>query len=110
MDPLGNEWQLTGSSGYSGPAGSLDAMLRRAQRAEAEFARLENQLKSKERQVTELQMALAHSAARHYAVEDRLERELECLRAMVPPGGWSDPFTGTAQRPWGDDCMILKAA
>ncbi|MDB5782243.1 hypothetical protein [Caballeronia mineralivorans] len=102
MDPLGNEWQLTGSSGCSGPAGSLDALLRRAQRAEAEFARLESQLKSKERQVTELQMALAHSTARHYAVEDRLERELECLRAMVPPGGWIDRFTGTAQRPWGD--------
>ncbi|HEV3424572.1 MAG TPA: hypothetical protein VG105_12515 [Paraburkholderia sp.] len=102
MDPLGNEWQLTGSSGCSGLTGSPEALLRRAQQAEAALSRLESQLKWKERQVAELQMALAHSAARHYAVEDRLERELESLRAMVPPGGLIDRFTGTAGRSWCD--------
>ena len=102
MDPLGHEWQLSGIGGCCMPPGSLDVLLRRAQRAEAELSRLEDRFKLKERQVTELQMALANSTARHYAVEDQLERELERLRATVLPGAFIDRFTGMADRPWGD--------
>jgi hypothetical protein len=100
MDCLGNEWQLTGSDGNSRPVNSHDILFGRVQRAEAEVARLESQLKSRERQVTELQMALAHSAARQYAAEDRLERELQSLRAMTPPTGPADCFAGTVNHSW----------
>ncbi|CAB3803155.1 hypothetical protein [Pararobbsia alpina] len=99
MDSLGNEWQLTGSDGSYRAANSHDILFGRMQRAEAEVSRLERQLKSKERQVTGLQMALAHSAARRYAAEDRLERELESWPAMVSPVG---TFTASADRSWCD--------
>ncbi len=94
MDSLGNEWQLTESGGGLKSTTSYEILLGRVQRAETEVSRLENQLKSKERQIAELQIALAHSAARQYAAEDRLERELESVRATASSAGLADSSTG----------------
>jgi hypothetical protein len=100
MDSLENEWQLTGSDGSSRSATSHDILFGRVQRAEAEVSRLESRLKSKEHQVTELQMALAYSAARQYAAEERLERELQSSRASSVPAEPVDRLTGAVNHSW----------
>ncbi|MEX3916456.1 hypothetical protein AB4Y43_09495 [Paraburkholderia sp. BR10872] len=56
----------------------------RLQRAETEVRRLTRCMETKDRQLGELRKALAHSATVHYSVEDRLQRELDCLRIMMP--------------------------
>lgn len=54
------------------------------QRAEAEVRRLNRCMELRDRQLCELRKALAHSATIHYSVEDRLQRELDSLRIMMP--------------------------
>lgn len=56
----------------------------RLQQAEAEVRRLTRCIEMKDRQLCELRKALAHSATVHYSVEDRLQRELDSLRIMMP--------------------------
>lgn len=56
----------------------------RLQQAEAEVRRLNKWVELKDRQLCELRKALAHSATIHYSVEDRLQRELDSLRIMMP--------------------------
>ncbi|EIF29065.1 hypothetical protein BCh11DRAFT_04497 [Burkholderia sp. Ch1-1] len=56
----------------------------RLQRAEAEVRRLTRCMEMKDRQLCELRKALAHSATVHYSFEDRLQRELDSLRIMMP--------------------------
>ena len=100
MDSLENEWQLTGSDGSSRPATSHEILFGRVQRAEAEVSRLESRLKYQERQLTELQMALANSAARQYAAEDRLERELQSVRVSTFTAEPVDCLTGALNHSW----------
>ncbi|ABE36318.1 hypothetical protein DR64_8029 [Paraburkholderia xenovorans LB400] len=67
----------------------------RLQRAEAEVRRLARCMEMKDRQLCELRKALAHSATVHYSFEDRLQRELDSLRIMMPTtdfrGHWDTP-------------------
>ncbi|BCQ53676.1 hypothetical protein DM48_7241 [Burkholderia gladioli] len=56
----------------------------RLQRAESEVHRLTRCVAMKDRQLCELRKALAHSATVHYSFEDRLQRELDSLRIMMP--------------------------
>jgi hypothetical protein len=102
MDSLENEWQLTGSEGGLKSAARHGMLFERIQRAEAEVSRLESRLESKERELNELQMALAYSAARQYAAEHRLERELQ---SVGPSNLAAEPArcqTGTNNPSWSD--------
>ncbi|WP_423236990.1 hypothetical protein [Burkholderia multivorans] len=60
------------------------ALHTRLLRAEAEIGRLNRCVELRDRQLCELRKALAHSATIHYSVEDRLQRELDSLRIMMP--------------------------
>lgn len=57
---------------------------RRLQRADVEVRRLTRCVEMKDRQLCELRRALAHLATVHYSFEDRLQRELDSLRIMLP--------------------------
>lgn len=59
----------------------------RLQQAEAKVRRLTRCIEMKDRQLCELRKALAHSATVHYSFEDRLQRELDSLRIMMPLQG-----------------------
>nr|WP_256094624.1 hypothetical protein [Paraburkholderia nodosa] len=63
----------------------------RLQRAETEVRRLTRCMEIRDRQLGELRKALAHSATVHYRVEDRLQRELDCLRIMMPAEAFRMP-------------------
>lgn len=73
----------------------------RSQRIEAEVLRLTRCIEMKDRQLCELRKALAHSATVHYSFEDRLQRELESLRVMMPGEAldepWAKPDSGRTQ-------------
>ncbi|MEK6291648.1 MAG: hypothetical protein V4793_09710 [Paraburkholderia tropica] len=73
----------------------------RLQRIVAEVRRLTRSIEIKDRQLCELRSALAHSATVHYSFEDRLQRELESLRIMMPgdtvPGTWAKPRSDQTQ-------------
>jgi hypothetical protein len=59
----------------------------RLHRAEAEVRRLTRCMEMKDQQLCELRRALAHSATVHCSFEDRLQRELDSLRIMMPVNG-----------------------
>jgi hypothetical protein len=79
----------------------------RLQRAEAEVRRLTRCMEMKERQLCELRKALAHSATVHYSFEDRLQRELDSLRIMMPVNDCREHWgTPASERP--DEGIIVK--
>ncbi|MGF6754912.1 hypothetical protein [Paraburkholderia sp. GAS42] len=89
MEQFRDSWQSSGSEDFSMRPGASATLLRRVQRAEAEICRLTKCLASRELQVAELRAVLAHSVALHYSVDERLERELESVRWMMPAQGES---------------------
>lgn len=82
-----NAWEAAAAGhGPETARADIDAD-RRLQRAEAEVRRLSRSLELKDRQICELRKALAHTATLHYSLEDRLQRELDSLRIMMPEDG-----------------------
>jgi hypothetical protein len=79
-----NAWKVTGVESASLMQSVNGASDERLQRAEAEVGRLTRCIEMKDRQLCDLRKALAHSATVHYSFEDRLQRELESLRIMIP--------------------------
>jgi len=86
------------------PGVSPDVHLRQA---EKEVHRLRRLIELKDRQICELRKALAHTATVHFSLEDRLQRELDTLRVMMPddgpqmqcrPPGVDEPGRGTVVR------------
>ncbi|WP_259460756.1 hypothetical protein [Paraburkholderia sp. BL23I1N1] len=61
----------------------------------------------KDRQLCELRRALANSATVHYSFEDRLQRELDSLRIMIPVNGFKEDWDKPASdRP--EECVVVK--
>lgn len=79
-----NAWTVTGMESVPLMLSANGAPDQRLQRAEAEVRRLTRCMEMKDRQFCELRKALAHSASVHYSFEDRLQRELDSLRIMMP--------------------------
>ena len=79
-----NAWTVTGMESAPLMLSVNAAPDQRLQRAEAEVRRLTRCMEMKDRQLCELRKALAHSATVHYSFENRLQRELDSLRIMMP--------------------------
>jgi len=85
-----NAWTVTGMENVPLMRSANVAPDQRLQRAEAEVRRLTRCIEMKDRQLCELRKALAHSATVHYSFEDRLQRELDSLRIMMPVNGFHE--------------------
>lgn len=82
-----NAWRQAGakrSLATSAPGVSPDERL---PQAENEVHRLRRLVELKDRQICELRKVLAHTATVHFSLEDRLQRELDSLRVMLPDDG-----------------------
>jgi len=82
-----NAWRQAGakrSLATSAPGVSPD---QRSPQAESEVHRLRKLVELKDHQICELRKALAHTATVHFSLEDRLQRELDSLRVMLPDDG-----------------------
>lgn len=84
MDHPGNLWQPPETRDDSTAALAQNSLQRRVDQAEAEIRRLTEQLRGKERQLSDMGKALLRTVAVHHAIEERQEQELESLRAMAP--------------------------
>lgn len=79
----------------------------RLQQAEAKVRRLTRCIEMKDRQLCELRKALAHSATVHYSFEDRLQRELDSLRIMMPVNDFGGHWgMAASERP--DEGIVVK--
>ncbi|MDR3386119.1 MAG: hypothetical protein P4L92_03635 [Rudaea sp.] len=85
-----NAWTVTGMERVPLMLSANAAPDQRLQRAEAEVRRLTRCMEMKDRQLCQLRKALAHSATVHYSFEDRLQRELDSLRIMMPVNGFQE--------------------
>jgi|GEM_PF-1866412 len=79
-----NAWKVTGVKSASLMQSADVAPDQGLERARAEVRRLTRCIEIRDRQLCDLRKALAHSATVHYSFEDRLQRELDSLRIMVP--------------------------
>jgi len=84
MEQLENVGKPNGRENGSAPLRAYAVLQRRVQRAEAEVCRLTRCVQLRDQQLCELRKVLAHSATMHYCAEDRLQRELDSLRIMMP--------------------------
>ena len=84
MDHSGNPWQPPGARHDSTAALAQNSLQRRVDQAEADIRRLTEQLRGKERQLSDMGKALLRTVVVHHAIEERQEQELESLRAMAP--------------------------
>ncbi|NIF56088.1 hypothetical protein [Burkholderia sp. Ax-1724] len=84
MDHSQRACQLPGTRDNSVAAPIVNPLQRRIDRAEADIRRLTEQLKGKERQLSDMGKALLRTVTVHHAIEERQETELESLRAMAP--------------------------
>ncbi|MBN3808861.1 hypothetical protein [Paraburkholderia sp. Ac-20347] len=102
-----NAWTASGAKSASlMPPGHV-APDQRLQWAEDEVRRLTRCLEMKDRQLCELRKTLAHSATVHYSFEDRLQRELDSLRIMMPVNGLKQHWDKSAsERP--EECIVMK--
>ncbi|CAB3786474.1 hypothetical protein [Paraburkholderia fynbosensis] len=89
-------WTVAGMDGTPLMLPANAAPDQRLQRAEAEVRRLTRCMEMKDRQLCELRKALAHSATVHYSFENRLQRELDSLRIMMPVNGFQEHWGGSA--------------
>ncbi|WP_321855988.1 hypothetical protein [Paraburkholderia tropica] len=102
-----NAWTATEMDSVSPMASANAALDRRLRRAEAEVRRLTRCIEMKDRQLCELRKALAHSATVHYSFEDRLQRELDSLRIMMPVDACEEHWSPrTSNRP--DVGIVVK--
>ncbi|MEX3634546.1 hypothetical protein AB3X90_09000 [Paraburkholderia sp. BR14427] len=84
MDHSENPCQPAGARDDSTVALAPNSLQRRVDQAEADVRRLTEQLRGKERQLSDMGKALLRTVAVHHAIEERQEQELESLRAMAP--------------------------
>ena len=82
-----NAWTVAATKSAPLNPSANSAPDQRLQRAEAEVRRLTRCMEMKDQQLCELRRALAHSATVHCSFEDRLQRELDSLRIMMPVDG-----------------------
>lgn len=79
-------WAADRAKDGSGATPVCGTLHERLVQSEAEVARLHRCMALRDAQLAELRQALAHCATLHYSVEDRLQRELDALRIMIPAG------------------------
>ncbi|WP_105511794.1 hypothetical protein [Paraburkholderia sp. BL21I4N1] len=95
-----NAWAVAGMGSAPQMLPANAAADQRLQRAESEVRRLTRCMAMKDRQLCELRKALAHSATVHYSFEDRLQRELDSLRIMMPVNEFQEHWgKSTGDRP-----------
>jgi len=102
-----NAWSVTGTERAPLMLSANGAPDQRLQRAEAEVRRLRRCMEMKDRQLCELRKALAHSATVHYSFEDRLQRELDSLRIMMPLNGLEE-HSGMAASDWSEEGIVVR--
>ncbi|RDK01176.1 hypothetical protein [Paraburkholderia lacunae] len=102
-----NAWMVTGMESAPLMLSANATPGQRLQRAEAEVRRLTRCMEMKDRQLCELRKALAHSATVHYSFEDRLQRELDSLRIMMPVNGFQEHWDkSSTDRP--EEGIVVK--
>lgn len=101
-----NAWTVNERAGVPHVPSANAAPDRRLLRAEAEVRRLTRCVEMKDRQLCELRKALAHSATVHYSFEDRLQRELDSLRIMVPNDGFEEHLDMLAHGRQGEEVVV----
>lgn len=102
-----NAWAATERESVPPMSSANAAPGRCLRRAEAEVRRLTRCIEMKDRQLCELRKALAHSATVHYSFEDRLQRELDCLRIMMPNDDFQEHWGTPASNRAGEG-VVLK--
>ncbi|WP_175824456.1 hypothetical protein [Burkholderia cepacia] len=91
MEQRDNVWQSSNKSACLAPACDCDALQIRLRRAETQIRRLTRCVQLKDQKLCELEKVLTNSAAAHYCVEERMQRELDALRIDMPADVTSMP-------------------
>ncbi|WP_133660609.1 hypothetical protein [Paraburkholderia sp. BL10I2N1] len=96
MNHANNEAQMPPSIESIAPDAGPQGWHRRAEQAERSVRDLTERLKGRDQQIAALQKAIGRLLARHDVDEERLEREIESLRAMLADARYAGERVGAA--------------